>query len=169
MAGQMLQRHGSGPVSQVSGYVDASFALDVHAIAEEYHHRVRSALTRSSSYIVDHDSTRGSAMSNRGEELLAHHIYQAGASRSFAGIPSRVAPGLRAMSPFRRPRIPRSRPTSGQRAPMIATRIELRLEFWRSYKRLHGLPPREYVHTRRAGATQLPGRRDGPPIDRPSE
>ena len=81
----MLQRHTSGPVAQVSGYVDASFALDRDVIAEEYHNTIRSAPTRSSSYIVDHDISGRSVRSNRREELLAHRIYEAGASLSFPG------------------------------------------------------------------------------------
>jgi hypothetical protein len=83
----MLQRHASGPVSQVSGYVDASFALDRDAIAEEYHNTIRSAPTRTSSYIVDHDISGRSVRSNRREELLAHRIYEAGATLSFPGWP----------------------------------------------------------------------------------
>ena len=46
MTASMLRRHSSRPVCQVSGYMDACYALEADAIATEYRERIASASMR---------------------------------------------------------------------------------------------------------------------------
>ena len=83
MVGSMLRRHSTGLVYQVSGYVDACYALDPESIAAEYRERVAAAPSRSSGYIVEHDTSGRKSESRRSEELLAHRMFLAGSTISF--------------------------------------------------------------------------------------
>lgn len=79
----MLRRHSTGPVFQVSGYVGACYELDVASIAAEYRERVATAPTRSSGYIVEHDTSGRRPDSRRNEELLAHRMFLIRSTISF--------------------------------------------------------------------------------------
>ena len=80
----MLRRHSSGPVNQVNGYVGECLLLNPTLVAEEYRRRVASAPTRSSRYIVEHDTSGRKAGSGRREELLAHRMFEAGSKLRFS-------------------------------------------------------------------------------------
>lgn len=80
----ILRRHSSGPFNQVSGYVAACFDLDGEAIAADFRTLSASAPTRSKN-IVEHNIAGRTAASNRREELLAHRLYEAGATLRVPG------------------------------------------------------------------------------------
>jgi hypothetical protein len=75
LPGPLLQRHASGPIANVSTYVDTCYLLDPDAISTEYLTRIVCAPTRSRRYIDDHDISRRREDSPRLEELLAHRIF----------------------------------------------------------------------------------------------
>lgn len=83
--GSSLRRHTSGPIARVSGYVAECLALDADEVAAEYRDRVASAPTRSSPYVVDHNISGRAEVSGRGEELLAHRIFELGATLHLPG------------------------------------------------------------------------------------
>jgi hypothetical protein len=87
MTGDLLRRHKSGPVAQVSGYVDACYSLDAVTIRDEYRSRVESAPTRTQPYIVDHDISGRTSESTRLEELLAHRMFLEQTALLIAGWP----------------------------------------------------------------------------------
>lgn len=71
----ILRRHSSGPVTQVSRYVEACFALNLDAVRAEYASRIATAPTRAQPYIVEHNISGRAAESTRLEELLAHRMF----------------------------------------------------------------------------------------------
>jgi hypothetical protein len=71
----LLQRHDAGPITQVSGYVDACYSLNLDTIRTEYRQRVADAPNRTQGYIVEHDISGRTDGSNRLEELLAHRMF----------------------------------------------------------------------------------------------
>ena len=75
MSEDILRRHRTGAVANISTYVNECYSLDSAAIAREYRSRVASAPTRSQPYIVDHDLSGRSVDSSRTEELVAHRMY----------------------------------------------------------------------------------------------
>ena len=83
--GSSPRRHTSGPIARVSGYVAECLALDADEVAAEHRDRVASAPTRSSSYVVDHNISGRAEVSGRGEELLAHRIFELGATLHLQG------------------------------------------------------------------------------------